>query len=108
MSSTRYCGAMQRLGFLASRIVVVSGGASCADTQGVPMRPATPADESVVRKQRRLSVEYMAYLLSNCRQPSFTSQTTIAHHRNARTLLRWGFRADLGQLGVMERQTRRA
>jgi hypothetical protein len=40
-SSTRYCGAMQKLGFLASRIVVISGGASCANTPGVPMRPAT-------------------------------------------------------------------
>src|SRR5215472_13213571 len=44
---------MQRLRFLASLMVVVSGGASLASEFGLPRRPAAPTDESVARKRRR-------------------------------------------------------
>src|SRR5262245_699173 len=49
---------------LGSRRMVVSGGASWADDLGAPMRAATPADESVARKWRRLCVDCITCLLN--------------------------------------------
>src|SRR6516225_7329917 len=66
-SSATYCGAMQMPAIFASRTVVVSGGPSWAHEAAAPMRPATPADESVDRKRRRLCVDcIMGSLLLRC------------------------------------------
>src|SRR5205823_9649215 len=62
---------MQMPAIFARRTVVVSGGASWANELGAPMRPATPADESVARKRRRFCVDCITWLLS--RDISITS-----------------------------------
>ena len=51
------------LGLFTSRMVVVSGGASCADDRAGPISAAAPADASVARKRRRLCIIDMANLL---------------------------------------------
>src|SRR4029077_11242894 len=56
---TTYCGAMQILRFLASRMVVVSGGASWATEFEGPMSPAATADDNVARKRRRSCIVYI-------------------------------------------------
>src|SRR3981081_2331535 len=56
---TTYCGAMQILRFLASRMVVVSGGASWATEFEGPMSPAATADDNVARKRRRSCLVYI-------------------------------------------------
>src|SRR5215831_1875219 len=48
-----YCGAIQMPACLASRMAVVSGGASWADECDGPIRAAAAAEDSVVRKPRR-------------------------------------------------------
>src|SRR6266852_28006 len=51
-----YCGAMQMAGIRISRTEVVSRGPSSASARGARTRPATPANERVLRKRRRVCV----------------------------------------------------
>src|SRR4029077_11624081 len=55
-SSATYRGAKQMAGILGRRTVVVSRSPSAASARGARMRPAAPANEIVVRKQRRVCV----------------------------------------------------
>src|SRR5262245_43586812 len=84
---------MQMPAILAKRTVVVSGGASCANELRPPMRPATPADESVARKRRRLCVDCITRPLSleiprEIRSGRFPNNDSTS--RCGRTLLRCG------------------
>src|ERR1700730_16129914 len=54
---------MQRVRFFASRMVVVSGGASWAKDLVKAMRPVAPADESDARKRRRFWIIRMSVFL---------------------------------------------
>jgi hypothetical protein len=63
-SSATYCGAMQTPGIFASRMVVVSGSASCAEIFATPRRPAAVVEESVSSKRRRVCLDCITCLLS--------------------------------------------
>src|SRR5215831_16830642 len=63
-SSATYWGAMQMPAIFASRTVVVSSNPSWAGKLRAPIRPAAPADDSVVRKRRRFCVMRMMPHLS--------------------------------------------
>ena len=68
-SSATYCGATQIAAIFESRMVVVSGGACCANTFGPPKRLRPAADERVASKRRRLCLDCISafsHLLGFC------------------------------------------
>src|ERR1700687_5713963 len=58
-SSATYWGAIQILATFPNRMVLVSGGPSCANEASAPNKPAAPADDSVAKNPRRLCMDGM-------------------------------------------------
>src|ERR1700745_463630 len=80
-SPAMYCGALQMLAFLASRIVVVSGGASCAAAFVRPIRREAASEERVTSNRRRVCSDRITCLL--CLGTSVDALAPISfHHGN--------------------------